>query len=156
MATTRTYLPYLLLVIGILFGICLAWRTKATKDNAIVLKALACTCPDYSVVQGSWKIESSLLDTVVNLNKNEVYVTGMKNPWNEDYSAMYDLMLAEGEVVGIDRVNEGSPWNPVINVKRWEHLGSSLSLSYGILKWGALLFTALALWMLWAKRIGNR
>lgn len=67
---------------------------------------------------------------------------------------MYDFMLAEGEVVGVDRKYEGDPWNPVIHVTRWEHLGWGMTLGYGALKWGAILFTALGLWMLVAKRIG--
>jgi len=95
-----------------------------------------------------------LLDTIPNLNKGEVYVTGMKNPWNDDSMAAFDYMLAECEVVRVDRVSDGDPWNPVIHVTRWEHLGLGMALGYGVLKWGTILFTALGLWMLWARRTG--
>ncbi len=151
---TRRTVPYLLLTIGIVFGVVLAWRTKAINDDGLVLKALACTCPDYRVVQGSWKISSPLLDTISRLDKSEVYVVGMDNPWDGDPYTMYDFMLVEGEVVGVDRVYEGDPWNPVIHVTRWEHLGFWMDVGYGMLKWGAILFTALGLWMLWALRVG--
>lgn len=76
----RHLIPYLLLTIGIVFGVILAWRTKTINHDGVVLKAFACTCPDYRVVQGSWKIKSPLLDTIAYLDKSEVYVTGMKNP----------------------------------------------------------------------------
>lgn len=149
----RRLMPYLLITVGILFGVVLVWRTQLFNTNVLMLDAFACTCPDYRVVQGSWKISSPLLDTIAYLDKSEVYVTGMENPYSDPMTA-YDFMLAEGEVVGVDRVYEGDPWNPVIHVARWEHLGLSMTLGYGILKWGTILFTALGLWMLVAKRIG--
>lgn len=148
----RRKLPYVLLTIGLSLFAVLAWYTKIFKPNVLVLEAFACTCPDYRVVQGSWKISSPLLDTIPNLNKGEVYVTGIKNPWNDDPMTMYDYMLAEGEVVGVDRVYEGDRWNPVIFVTRWDYLGWGMPLGYGILKWGMILFTALGLWMLWSRR----
>ena len=122
-------------------------------ENVLMLDALACTCPDYRVVQGAWKISSPLLDTVVHLDKSEVYVTGVDNPF-QDPMTFYDFMLAEGEVVGVDRVSEGDPWNPVIKVIQWEHLGMWMDIGYGMLKWGALLSTTLGLWMLVARRMG--
>lgn len=147
-------IPYVLLTIGIALGVLLAWRTKVFSKNVLMLDAFACTCPDYRVVQGSWKISSPLLDIIAYLDKSEVYVTGMKNPWSDDAMTAFDYMLAEGQVVGVDRVSEGDPWNPVINVTRWEHLGLGMTFGYGVLKWGAILFTALGLWMLWARRTG--
>lgn len=150
----RRKLPYVLLTIGIALFVILTWRTKILSTNVLMLDAFACTCPDYNVVQGSWKNSSPLLDTISNLNKGEVYVTGMNNPWNDDPMTMYDFMLAEGEVVGVDRVSEGDRWNPVIHVTSWEHLGLGMTLGYGALKWGAILFTALGLWMLLARRTG--
>lgn len=150
---SRRRIPLMLISIGIVFAIVLVWRTKALHKNVLMLDAFACTCPDYNVVQGSWKISSPLLDTVTYLDKSEIYVTGEKNPY-EDPMTFYDFMLAEGEVVGVDRVSEGDPWNPVIKVTRWEHLGIWMDMGYGILKWGAILFTALGLWMLRAQRKG--
>lgn len=147
----RRLLPYMLLSTGILFGILLVWKTKAFSHDTLVLDALACTCPDYQVIQGSWKISSPLLDSLANLDKTEVYVTGEKNPF-ENPIVFYDMMLVEGEVVGVDRVSEGDPWNPVIQVTRWEHLGIWMDMGYGILKWGFILLTVLGAWMLVARR----
>ncbi|MBX2974086.1 MAG: hypothetical protein KF797_13400 [Flavobacteriales bacterium] len=149
----RRWLPHVLLSIGIVLGIVLAWRTKVFSKNVLMLDMFACTCPDYRVVQGTWKISSPLLDTIAYLDKSEVYVTGTENPYSDPMTA-YDFMLAEGEVVGVDRVSEGDPWNPVIHVTRWEHLGIWMDMGYGMLKWGAILFPALGLWMLWAQRTG--
>lgn len=115
-----------------------------------MLDAFACTCPDYRVVQGSWKISGPILDTIAYLDRSQVYVTGMENPYNGPM-IMYDFMLAEGEVVGIDRVSEGDPWNPVIHVTRWEHLGLWMDVGYGMLKWGAILFSALGACLLFAR-----
>ena len=138
-------LPYVLLAIGIALFVILAWRTKIFSEKVLMLDMFSCTCPDYRVVQGSWKISSPLLDTIPNLNKGEVYVTGMKNPWNDDSMTAFDYMLAEGEVVGVDRVSGGDPWNPVIHLTRREHWGLGMTIGYGTLQWGALLFTALGL-----------
>lgn len=104
-------------------------------------------------MQGSWKISSPVLDTVSYADKIEVYVTGVNNKYDAPL-AFYDFMLAEGKEVGVEHVSEGDPWNPVINVTRWEHLGNWMDIGYGLLKWGAILLTALGMWMLLAERLG--
>lgn len=149
----RSHLPFALLISGGLCAIILLWRTEALQQNVLMIDALACTCPDYRVVQGSWKLSSPLLDTIAHLDKGEVYITGVKNPFN-DPMTLYDFLLVEGEVIGIDRVSEGAPWNPVIRVARWEHMGVWMEFGYGILKWGAILFSSLGIWMLFARHSG--
>lgn len=142
------------MAIGISLSAMLAWSTRMFHPHTLVLKGLACTCPDFQVVQGAWKIQSPILDTVTHLDKSEVYVLGHENPWLEDPATMYDFSVAESYVVGIDRVSEGDPWNPVVRVEHWEPLGPWLTIGYGVLKWGSILFSILGLWMVVAKRFG--
>ncbi|MEZ4788448.1 MAG: hypothetical protein R2811_00350 [Flavobacteriales bacterium] len=125
---------------------------RVLSPNAIVLKALACTCPDYRIVLGSWKIDDPLLDTLSQLDRGEVYVNGAHNRWNDDYRTMYDYMVAEGDVVGIDRVSEGDRWNPVINVANWGHISE---IDYFIRKWISLIGVAVSILWLWTLRKGS-
>ena len=148
----HSWLPYLLLLTGCICFCWLAWRTELFRPDSLVLSGLACTCPDFRVVQGTWKISSPILDTVEHLDKAEVYVTGVQFPKHVDGAAIYDLHVAEGEVVGVDRVSSGAPWNPVIHVHRWKYLGIGMTLGFGILKWSAILFTVAGLWLLLAGR----
>ena len=139
-------MAYALLVISISLGGSLLWKMRVFWPNTVVLKALACTCPDYSAVLGSWKLEGPLLDTIARLDRGEVYVVGEHNKWNDDYRTMYDYMVADGEVVGVDRVSEGDRWNPKINVSKWGHIGE---FDYFLRKWFSMFgLSASILWLM--------
>lgn len=137
---------YVLLVLSLILGTHVVWQTGVLASNTVVLKALACTCPDYRVDLGVWNLSSPLLDTVANLDRSEVYVTGKANPWNSDYRTMFDFMVARGEVVGVDRVSNGDPWNPVLRVDSWDHVSE---FSYPAKRWGSVLLFLAGSLLLW-------
>ncbi|MEO8068772.1 MAG: hypothetical protein ABI599_13840 [Flavobacteriales bacterium] len=143
------WIAYVLLASGLAVAAHLLWQTRVLSSNSTVLGRLSCTCPDYHVELGQWNLNSPLLDTLENLDKSEVYVTGAKNNWSSDPGTMFDYMIAEGEVVGIDRVVEGDPWNPVIRVARWDHVSE---FTYPLRKWGAILMFLLGVLILWLRR----
>ena len=137
---------YALLAISVILGAHLILQTGVFTSNTVVLKALACTCPDYRVDLGRWNLSSPLLDTIAHLDRSEVYVRGAENPMNSEYRTMFDFMIAEGEVVGVDRVSEGDPWNPVIQVRRWGHISE---FTYPVRKWSAILLLLSGAFLLW-------
>ena len=137
---------YVQLILSFILGSHVVWQTGVLSSNSVVLKALACTCPDYRVDLGAWNLSSTLLDSVSNLDRTEVYVTGVENPWNSDYRTMFDYMVARGVVVGVDRVSEGDPWNPVLRVDSWDHISE---FSYPAKRWGAVLLFLTGALLLW-------
>ncbi len=146
---TKRRIALALLIISLGLGGSLLWKMRVLSTDTVVLKGLACTCPDYRVVIGSWKLDNPLLDTLNQLDRGEVYVTGVHNKWNDDYRTMYDYMVAEGEVVGIDRVSEGDRWNPTVNIANWGHISE---FDYFIRKWISLTGSAISILWLWTLR----
>jgi len=107
------------------------------SPNTVVVEAMACTCPDYKVHLGSWKLDDATFDTIPYLDRSEIYVRGIVNPWSDSYLSRYDPVAVTGRVVGIDRVSEGDPWNPVIEAESWRRIRG-----FEVRKWCSLLTLA--------------
>jgi hypothetical protein len=90
--------------------------------NKVLVKAMACNCPDYEVITGSFKLARQLPDSIQDLNATEIFITGQHNPYDSDYTKTYDYYLITGQVSGIRQLAPGTPWNPVVNVSAWEHV----------------------------------
>ena len=147
----RQKLPWMIIGIGLACGSIIAWETRLLEANVIVVSGQACTCADFRVILGSWKIQSPLLDTIQNLSRTEVYVRGKEFPSFPHATALYDHHALNGTVIGVDRVSEGDEWHPVINVDEWSYLGFWWPLFYGTLKWITVVCFLLGFCLLVAK-----
>ncbi len=83
------------------------------------VRGLACTCPDEAVISGKAYLRSITPDSLkkYNLDYSEIYVTEMPHTL-VDPQGVDDYILT-GTVIGKERVSEGDPWNPKIEVGKW-------------------------------------
>ena len=120
------------------------------QQGQIKVKGLACTCPDETVVHGQAYLKSITPDSLkkYELDYSEIFVA-------ERPSTSFDPMgvgtyLIKGQVIGKDRVSEGSPWKPKMKVDRWRKV--SFLTNWGVKMLLLLEFIVLGLLLKKAKR----
>lgn len=88
----------------------------------IKVSGLACTCPDESVDNGRLYIRSITPDSLkkYDLDYSEIYVSN--RPYTDLDPMGVDQYMIKGRVIGKDRVWEGDPWNPKIEIESWRPL----------------------------------
>jgi len=125
------------LVVAFLSIIIQVWifrqRIPIVDYGTIQVSCLACTCPDSKVIQGAEYIESITPDSLkqFHLDYNEVYLT--KHPHTTIDPMGCDNYFINGIVIGKDRVHEGYPWNPLIEVQSWQSTSPfDILLTWGI------------------------
>ncbi|NME71244.1 hypothetical protein [Flammeovirga aprica] len=88
----------------------------------IKVSGLACTCPDEKVVNGQLYLRSITPDSLkkYDLDYSEIYVSD--KPFNSFDPMGVDLYIIEGKVIGKERVYEGGPWHPKLEVNKWREV----------------------------------
>jgi hypothetical protein len=91
--------------------------------NVITVTGLACTCADYSIVNGDGFVEFNTPDSLIkyDLDFTEAYLT--QHPHSAIDPMGSDNYWVIGKVIGKKRRDADFPWNPLIEVESWGHLG---------------------------------
>lgn len=140
------------LIIGVLMlvGQLIVFRDyiSPVQWGQIKVSGLACTCPDEFVVNGQWYLKALTPDSLVtyDLDYSEIYVT--ERPSTELDPMGADCYIITGQVIGKERIDQSSSWNPVVKVNSWREVNLLKDWTTKIFFSGQIV----ALILIWSRR----